>query len=322
MYLREASEIKAHLEEEFLVRHFRLTKSASVLEGFQVSNYVRTYESINGIGIGYGGRRDAYYTDIMLREEVEFDLTSLAKFFGVTPESFRVRYVGEIQALQTTARHRPAFPGVSIGHYKISAGTFGCLVEDENGGIHILSNNHVLANLNSASLGDSILQPGPHDGGNQNQDTIAQLSEYIPIDFQGLNRVDAALAEPLNYSDVLPDIPHIGHVAGTANPRLNIRVLKFGRTTGITFGVLIARNATIKVNMGGREVLFEDQIVITSDQGRFSGRGDSGSLILDIDRYAIGLLFAGSTTGVTFANPIGDVLTRISVKIIQNGAKT
>lgn len=316
MYLREASEIKAHLEEEFLIRPFRLTKSASLLEGFQISNYVGTYEPINGIGIGYGGRRDAYYADIMLREEVEINLTSLAESFGVTPESFRVRYVGEIQALQTTARQRPAFPGVSIGHYNISTGTFGCLVEDETECIHILSNNHVLANSNSASLGDSILQPGAHDGGNQNRDTIAQLAAYIPIDFQGLNRVDAALAEPLNYSDVLPDIPHMGCVAGIANPRLNIRVLKFGRTTGLTFGILIARNATIKVNMGGHEVLFEDQIVITGDRGRFSDRGDSGSLILDRNRYAIGLLFAGSTTGVTFANQIGDVLTRLSVEII------
>ena len=316
MYLREAVEIKKHLEEEFLAKPFKLTKSASLLEGFQVGAYVKTHEPINGIGIGYGGRRDTYYAEIMLREKAEVNLSSLAKFFGVSLESFRVKYVGEISALHTTNRHRPAFPGVSIGHYNITAGTFGCLVEDEDGRIHILSNNHVLADLNSANLGEPILQPGPADGGNRHNDNIAELSTFMPIDFQGLNRIDAALAEPFNYADVLPDIPHIGRVTGITNPRLNIRVIKFGRTTGLTFGVLVARNATIKVNMEGRDVLFEDQIVIEGDRGRFSDGGDSGSLILDTNRRAIGLLFAGSTTGVTFANPIDDVLTLLSVGII------
>lgn len=316
MNLREAIEIKRYLEEEFLIRPFKLAKSAALLEGFQIGTYVETDEIINGIGIGYGDRRDAYYAEIMLKRKTEVNLYSLARFFKVSPESFRVRYVGEISALQTTNRHRPAFPGVSIGHHTITAGTFGCLVEDEEGRVHILSNNHILANLNSASLGDPILQPGPADGGNRSRDTIAVLSAYMPIDFQGLNRIDAALAEPLDYSDVLPDIPHIGRVTNITNPRLNIRVIKFGRTTGLTFGVLIARNATIKVNMGGHNVLFEDQIVIEGDRGRFSDGGDSGSLIVDMNRRAIGLLFAGSTTGLTFANPIDDVLTLLSVEII------
>jgi hypothetical protein len=178
-------------------------------------------------------------------------------------------------------------------------------------GFQILSNNHILANL-----GDPILQPGPADGGHRHKDVIAELSAYIPMDFEGLNRVDAALAEPLNYSDVRPDIPHIGHVEGITSARLNIPVIKFGRTTGLTFGTITGRNATIKVNVEGNEVLFEDQIVIEGRRGRFSDGGDSGSLILDTNRQAIGLLFAGSATGVTFANPIDDVLTSLSVEII------
>jgi len=31
------------------------------------------------------------------------------------------------------ARHRPAMPGISIGHYKITAGTFGCVVYRDDG---------------------------------------------------------------------------------------------------------------------------------------------------------------------------------------------
>ena len=55
--------------------------------------------------------------------------------------------------------------GVSVGHPSITAGTLGCLVQDAaRRHRYILSNNHVLANCNSAALGASILQPGPADG--------------------------------------------------------------------------------------------------------------------------------------------------------------
>ena len=74
--------------------------------------------------------------------------------------------VGQLRALQArTDRWRPAPGGVSIGHYKITAGTFGGIVRDRNTGERlILSNNHVLANSNNASAGDVILQPGAIDG--------------------------------------------------------------------------------------------------------------------------------------------------------------
>lgn len=85
-----------------------------------------------------------------------------------------------------TSRYRPAPGGVSIAHIDVSAGTLGCLVQ-KNGTIYILSNNHVLANSNEASEGDPILQPGPHDSGNHPEDSIARLSEFVPIVFENSN---------------------------------------------------------------------------------------------------------------------------------------
>ncbi|MFQ6040728.1 MAG: hypothetical protein ACE5PV_07720 [Candidatus Poribacteria bacterium] len=49
---------------------------------------------------------------------------------------------------------------------------------------------------------------------------------------------------------------------------------------------------------------FEDQLLITP--GEFSDAGDSGSCILDLDEYIVGLLFAGSATH-TIANYIEEV---------------
>jgi len=68
-----------------------------------------------------------------------------------------------------TSRCRPCQPGVSIGHYKSTAGTFGAVVKDkQTGDLMILSNNHVLANGSSfqeakAKVGDPVLQPGGCD---------------------------------------------------------------------------------------------------------------------------------------------------------------
>lgn len=83
-----------------------------------------------------------------------------------------------------TSRFRPAPGGVSIGHYQITAGTLGCLVQ-KNRELYVLSNNHVMANSNEAAIGDPVLQPGPYDGGQQINDEIAKLSEFIPILFEG-----------------------------------------------------------------------------------------------------------------------------------------
>jgi len=89
--------------------------------------------------------------------------------------------VGEIRALQArTDRWRPAPGGVSLGHYKITAGTFGAVVRDRGSGERlILSNNHVLANSNEAAPGDPILQPGPYDGGDQDNELFARLERFV-----------------------------------------------------------------------------------------------------------------------------------------------
>ncbi len=96
-----------------------------------------------------------------------------------------IRLVGDDPVRRS--RNRPAFPGVSIGHYGITAGTFGAVVYDlKTGRKLILSNNHVLANLTNgrdgrANVGDAILQPGPYDGGSE-RDRIATLLRFVPLE--------------------------------------------------------------------------------------------------------------------------------------------
>ena len=95
-------------------------------------------------------------------------------------------------------RLRPVMPGTSTGHYEITAGTIGAIVEVD-GDVMLLSNNHVFANENLASLGDAILQPGDYDGGSLGRgDKVGELRDYVPIHF-------THQTEPTPDPDPLPD---------------------------------------------------------------------------------------------------------------------
>jgi hypothetical protein len=96
--------------------------------------------------------------------------------------------VGYLRAYESPRdRFRPIIPGgVSIGHFKITAGTLGVLVTDITTGAKlILSNNHVLANSNDAQIGDPILQPGPTDGGLNPNDIVARLERFVRLRYIG-----------------------------------------------------------------------------------------------------------------------------------------
>lgn len=260
-----------------------------------------------------------------------------------------VKPTGLLRALQEpTGRFRPAPGGASIGHYLITAGTLGCLVKKDDK-IYILSNNHVLANSNEASIDDAILQPGPFDGGRNMEDRIAVLSEFVPIGFEGengkkkchmagsiagvLNRlaamvgsrirfrtyriqqtentVDCAIARPLNNEDVKDEILQVGNISGTEEGTLGMNIKKSGRTTGLTTGTIEQVDVTARVNYGTDKVaLFVDQLLA----GAMSQGGDSGSAVLNENNNLVGLLFAGSET-TTIINRIDNVFTELNVAL-------
>lgn len=219
-------------------------------------------------------------------------------------------------------RVRPVKGGFSVGHHAVTAGTIATACYDWNSfpgmpqQYYILSNNHVLANSNNASIGDPILQPGVFDGGNYPQDMIGRLSRFIPIQFKTpttapLNYVDAAIAEvPFHLAD--REIYWIGYVKDLYEaPGLNEVLQKTGRTTNFTTGRVISVNATIDVNYGaGRVARFSRQILTTN----MSAGGDSGSMVTDLKERAVGLLFAGSNM-VTVINNIYYVQRLLGIRL-------
>ena len=238
-------------------------------------------------------------------------------------------------ALEYTSRMRPAPSGVSIGHVNITAGTLGGLVRDRaTGNVVILSNNHVLADSNEGTAGDPVLQPGPADGGTSPGDEIATLTRFVPIDFSsgGQNRVDGAVATPLNPNDVVwstldigPETPKTRRVVGESD--LGLFVQKTGRTTEHTQGFVQALFATVQVKYDlFKKATFVDQIIVSqgASEEAFSNGGDSGSLVYDADSRVIGLLFAGSQgteseAATTIVNPINYVMSELNVELLASG---
>ena len=221
-----------------------------------------------------------------------------------------------------TSRIRPVPCGYSIGHFTVSAGTLGLVVEytegPNMGKAYLLSNNHVLAASNVAHVGDPITQPGKHDVAILERDTIAFLHRWVPLS-KKVNFVDAAIAEikdGVNWSShVAPYVSQIGYPEDFINPTLGMRVEKTGRTTGYTTGTIISINQTVKVDYGKTGLLLFKQQICTTNM---SQGGDSGSCLFEIGtKKPVGLLFAGDSSE-SYHNPIGSVLSVLSTEMKNN----
>jgi hypothetical protein len=125
------------------------------------------------------------------------------------------------------------------------------------------------------------------------------------------NRVDAALAVPVDPNMFTGEIRGIGAVSGTKAANLGQAIRKSGRTTDLTTGTITLLNATVNVAYGSKTARFTGQIISTP----LSQGGDSGSLIVDgIENMAVGLLFAGSPQATIFT-PIQEVLDALEINI-------
>ena len=214
---------------------------------------------------------------------------------------------------------RPVPIGVSTGHPDFTAGTIGARVKDAAGKVYALSNNHVYADENHASIGDNVLQPGPYDGGIDPDDAIGTLDDYELIDFTGAdNTIDAAIAlsSTANLGTATPSNGYGLPKSVITSAAIWQSVQKYGRTSELTKGTITGINATVNVGYSSGTALFVDQIIVQGIKPFIKG-GDSGSLLVtDPDRNPVGLLFAGNKSGkFAVANRIDLVLARFGVTV-------
>lgn len=224
---------------------------------------------------------------------------------------------------RTSRFARPVPIGVSTGNAgECSAGTIGCRVK-KNGNVYVLSNNHVLARQNNAPKDSPVMQPGLYDtrctvsGNNQ----IGTLAEFKQIFFGGVdNTMDAALGQTTsaNLGTATPSDGYGAPKSTVVANAINQKVQKYGRTTGLTKGRVMAMNAIVNVGYTGGTARFINQVVVTPNTGAgFIKAGDSGSLLVtDPGRNPTCLLFAGNSNGtIAIGSPIGKILTEFGITI-------
>ena len=237
------------------------------------------------------------------------------------PASFAAGQIQQRLAL------RPVRAGASIAHPDVGAGTLGaiCRREPDDGTRFALSNNHVLSNLGRGKIGDDIVQPGPLDRAQGAAALpVARLVKFEPLLTDGSrNQVDAALAEFLpGMGASTTDIIGIGRAGSPGVASEGTRVVKSGRTTEVTRGVVVDANLDVQVPLGGLgltgSAVFEDVLRIEGKGKVVGNPGDSGALFLTDDEAlnSLGLLFAtGAVGGYALACKIGPVLTTMGVVI-------
>lgn len=323
--------------------------------GINSQKFINEY---GGIGVGYGPKQQETINEIKeefaIKLYVEKKKTAAelkangkpldkllnTKFGKLTTD---VVVLGALSAEEPSRQkpkylekpRRPIVGGSSGALYVANredyTGTLGMTVRGylrTAGQYFILSNNHVLANLNKANPGDPVIQPGTFDKGNL-KNKIGPLYRYIKLKFDDrkevspkINRVDAAIAE-IKFEDVTREIFAIGNPRGWCRKNKVeeemsksgglLKVQKTGTTSEHTTGFVtdLGYDGWIRYKVSFKDgsskelhAYFEDQMLISP--GDFSKPGDSGSIVLDMEERVIGLLFAGGPTH-SIANHIEDV---------------
>ncbi len=301
-------------------------------------NRLLALENVVGVGYGYKtvGGESTGEPAITVMVKKKLRVKSLTSGQVVPKRLNRVATdvieTGEFKLLYRTERMRPAKPGVSIGHYRVTAGTFGALVRDaRTGEVLILSNNHVLANITDGTdhrvrIGDSIWQPGKYDGGSE-EDSIARLTRFVPL-YRPLSRNTCGIARKVEgFVNSLLRLLTGGYEvrflkldarvnlvdAAVARPIkdewVSPEILGIGEVKGTVepeLGMAVKKSGRTSGITTGEIIVLDAAIkVMMGDIGSamfheqvvttpMAEPGDSGSLIVTENNQAVALLAAGS----------------------------
>lgn len=277
------------------------------------------------LGVAGGSKTGSYKMAV----RIQGDLKSYEHLTGEIREACRgeveIEEIGiaELRSLPNLQRTvRPLAIGSSISTPFGLTGTLGLFAKPfDSGDVCLLSCNHIISELNAASIGSLVLQPGTADGG-KNGDHIGALSQLWPVLTTGeANLIDAAAATvdhklfPL--SNNVAGFGAIKTVGMVPSPRS--KAMKLGRTTGLTHGFVRAHGIhNFRLSWKGEVAIFDSCIEIVGNRSRFSAPGDSGSIIFDQSGMAFGLLFSGASTffrDITYANELTIVMNRLRLTL-------
>ncbi len=216
-----------------------------------------------------------------------------------------MKIVAESAAGPRKTRIDPIMPGVSVANKKETAGTIGGIVFDRKEGTpYILSNWHVLHGP-KGNIGDDIVQPGPFD---DNRVQLNRLGKLVRSHLGAAGDCAIASIEDRRFDQ---NILELGvKVEQLGEPELGDKLIKSGRTSGVTHGIVRRVHTIVKINYGapvGEQAIGGFEIGPDEDNppvdGEISTGGDSGSFWLlkaangKPTKIMAGLHFAGEGSG-------------------------
>ena len=195
----------------------------------------------------------------------------------------------------------PIVPGVSIAHRAETAGTAGAVVYDaRTGEPYVLSNWHVL-NGDTGRIGDAITQPGSFDDDRVERNVAGHLvrSHLGPAGDCAIAKIEGRQLDP-KILELDVAVEKIGEA------ELGDKVVKSGRTTAVTYGIVARVHVTVRLDYGAAGKKDIGCFEIHPDPARpardrqISMGGDSGAAWMAVERgkatnVMVGLHFAGET---------------------------
>jgi endonuclease G len=279
--------------------------------------------NISSVGVGYkvvdGKRTDQLAIQFTVKEKAIVPETLERLGTVEIPKSFTIgqtevptdiiereykiqfRVIAEAVGSDRKKRLDPVQPGASVANVNETAGTIGCRVFDAvDGTPYILSNWHVLHGPDG-NIGDEVVQPGPFD---DNRTDLNRLGVLVRSHLGHAGDCAVATIEGRAVNDDIIDLS--AKVERIGEPELGDRVVKSGRTTGVTRGVVTRVNTISKIDYGGsvgEQEVGGFEIGVDEDNppgnGEVSMGGDSGSAWLFVNaagkpsNVMAGLHFAG-----------------------------
>jgi hypothetical protein len=293
---------------------------------------------------------------VYVRRKRQLDQVSLAERIpseidGIPTD---VNTVGAYGFTSDNTRYRPIFGGIPISNRiidsnealtgtQVQVGTLGCIATlNSDRSPVLLSNWHVLM-ANSAHIDDSVYQPGPASIPpvdladlplrlTDDADVIGKIAKYAIS-----AKADAAVARidvsscchccGIDYRDEVHELsaggrPPANAIVGQRPAAAGMTVYKRGMQSLRTTGHVVDSDfPSFDITSHGQTYTFTGQIQIACDDpvARFSGHGDSGSVVVDGDGYIVGLLFATDSSNPpdsrSMANHISDVCTELGISV-------
>jgi hypothetical protein len=299
----------------------------------QLANEILSKPGVTGIAIGHKIKGDKIQKELCIIVYVEKKIPrkklSADQIIDIPGVLFDIQEAGpmvaqllRVKPIDVTAKnsntYNPLIGGAEIGATGDSyVGTLGAVVYNHsNGNLVGLTNYHVAAGTSATPVGRNISQPG-----NSAANIIGSCIRATRGNVQ-TGSIDAAVIMINNRQATPLQIDGIGSILGMAQPQLQWGVIKRGRTTDITTGIISSLNWTgyVKDEADGSNILFSNQIFISPAPGVPAAdlAGDSGAIWLaNPGHAAVGLNFAGDGTNA-IANPIFAVVETMGIQFESN----